>query len=326
MPVTNDALSKIVVPQATAVVIEQYAAAPSVYESLCDVRPLTGAELYGVKKTVLESAGELLEREDYETTRADQMGVVGIAQAKTRQFERSVPISEREAEAIVEAGIVPTWITDIVAGFGESARRVKNTLLTRHYERGVIAAGDPKVFVRSYRDNPSDLDGFIYDAKAWFATDHPLRGSLPAVSNLTVSAALSDATFELARVKYVKDMAVDHRGQRITLVPDFIMVPPALESLARRIVESPQLQGTPNNDINPNAGRYEVIVNPYMTSSTGWFLGRRRFGIEFYDTGIPSVRLDWVSGNRSWNLSVETRFAILPHNWRHATAQNFAIS
>jgi len=326
MGVSYEQLSKIVVPQAFDVVIQRYSEAPSVFERLATVRDLTGDKLKGVKKTILEDSGELLERNDFQNLQGDNPGIVGVASAKTRQFARSLLISDTDAEAIVAAGVMPDYLRDMVGGYAESARRVKNTLLTAHYERGVIAAGDKDVFVRSFTDNPASFEGFIYDGKAWFATDHPLRGALAAVGNLTVSAALSDGSLELARVKYAQSMAVDHRGQRISLMPDFVMVPPALESLARRIVESPQLQGTPNNDINPNAGRFEVITNPYLTNSSGWFLGRRGFGLEFYDSGVPEVRLDWIPDTHSWQLAVKTRFAILPTDWRHATAQNYAIS
>lgn len=321
----TDALANIVVPQAQQVVIQRYAQQPAIYEQIADVQPLTGEMLYGGHETILESAGELLEREDFESVQADQPGVVGIAANKTRQFERSIQLSERDAEAIVGTGVLPDWINEKVAGFGDAARRAKNVLFTQHYERGVIAAGDKNVFKRSYRGFQATNEGFIYDGKAWFATDHVLRGAT-TVANIVTSAALTEATFDAAVTRYKQTMGVDHRGQRISLVPNFIMVPTGLENLALRIISSPQLQGTGNNDINPHAGRYVVVSNPFLATTAGWWLGQRQFGIKFYDSGAPNVRLDWIAGNRSWNLSVETRFGIRPTDWRHAVAQNLATS
>lgn len=320
-----DALANIVIPQANEIVIEKYMAAPSVYDRVADVKALGGEHLYGHRKTILETSGELLEREDYEPVQADQPGVVGVAAAKTLQFERSIQMANREAKAIIEAGVMPEYVSERIAGYAEAARRAKNIRFTEHYEQGVIAAGNKNVFKRSYRGYDATNEGFIYDGKAWFATDHPLRGS-DTVSNITASAALSESTFDAAVTKYRQAMAVDHRGQRISLIPDFIMVPPALENLARRIVGSSQLQGTSNNDINPHQGLYEVIANPFLTTTTGWWLGSKRMGIDFYDTGVPDIEISAVAGNRSINISVETQFLVLPTDWRHATAQNMATS
>ena len=326
MSISTEQLQAIIVPQATEVVLEQYEAEGFLAPLVANVQQLDAAKLYGHKITIMETAGELLEREDFQQVQADQPGEVGVAQARTRQFERSIQLSQRQAIAIMEAGAIPSWLSDQIDGLGRQAREAKNILLTRHYERGVIAAGDKDVFRRSYPGNPAQYEGKIYDGKAWFATDHPLRGSLSAISNLTQTAALTAATFEAARVKYVKDMAVDHRGTRINLRPDFIMGPPALEKTMHVIVNSVQEPGTDFNDVNFNLGRVRVIVNPYMTSSSGWFLGRSGFGLNFYDEGIPSVELREVPSTRSWNLSVETRFLIIPTDWRHAIANNFAPS
>lgn len=320
-----DALANLVTPQAEEIVIEKYMESPSVYDRIADVRPLSGEHLYGHRKTILETSGELLERDDFEPVQGDQPGVVGVAAAKTLQFERSIQMSEREAQAIVGTGVLPEYVTERIEGYAQAARRAKNIRFTEHYEQGVLSAGDKNVFKRSYRGYDATNEGFIYDGKAWFATDHPLRGS-DTVSNITVSAALSEATFDAALTKYRQTMAVDHRGQRISLVPDFIMVPTGLENLARRIVGSTQLQGTDHNDINPHFGRYEVIANPFLSTTAGWWLGSKRMGIQFYDTGVPSVQIREMPSNRSINISIETRFLILPTDWRHATAQNLAVS
>jgi len=324
--ISTETLSSIVVPYATEVVLERYNRVPLLANALTTVQDLTIDKIFGHKLEILEGAGALKPREDGQNIEVDDPGVVGIAQARTRQYARGLQISARDAQAIIGLGKVPDYMTQQIRSFGDNAINAKNADLTAHYERGVIAAGDKSVFVRSYKGNPATYEGKIYDNKAWFATDHPLRGSLPSVSNITTSAVLSESTFEAARVKFSQAMALDHRGQRISLVPNFIMVPPALESLAQRIVGSPQLQGTPNNDINPNFGRFQVIVNPFMSSSTGWFLGNNEHGLEFYDSGAPEVEMDYDAKTKTWLLSVETRWLPIPTDWRHAVANNFATS
>jgi hypothetical protein len=78
-------------------------------------------------------------------------------------------------------------------------------------------------------------------------------------------------------------------------MPDTLVVPRALRKTALEIVGSERVPENANNTINIQAGQWNIIVDPYLTSSTAWWsvdsvLSRRylkwydRIGVEFAGT------------------------------------------
>lgn len=66
-----------------------------------------------------------------------------------------------------------------------------------------------------------------------------------------------------------------HSGQQAMAVQDLILyVPPALEMLADRIVNSTNLPGSSDNDRNSIKSRrnISIVVNPLLTDADAWFL------------------------------------------------------
>lgn len=64
----------------------------------------------------------------------------------------------------------------------------------------------------------------------------------------------------------------DDQGNKMGVVPDLLLVPPALEDTALTITQSMQATGTANNDINVNNGRFRVLTWHYLTDSNAWFM------------------------------------------------------
>ena len=60
----------------------------------------------------------------------------------------------------------------------------------------------------------------------------------------------------------------NEEGRPLGIVPNLLVVPPALEGTARQIVVSKMVDGGDN----PWAGTAEVLVLPYLTSTKAWFL------------------------------------------------------
>lgn len=110
-----------------------------------------------------------------------------------------------------------------------------------------------------------------YDGQFYYDTDHPV-GDASVSNKLTV--ALSAATQAAAAASYGAARAAimsfkDEEGMPLRLIPDTLEVPPALETVARLLVESDKLaDDTPN----PYKGTAKVLVNPGLTSTTAWFL------------------------------------------------------
>ena len=102
-----------------------------------------------------------------------------------------------------------------------------------------------------------------YDGKPFFAADHP-------VGEKTVSNKLTD---KLSLQSYITARAMmqsfkNSKGRSLGLVPDLLVVPPALEATARDILIADYVNGT-RNTMKDTA---EIHVEPRLTSDSAWFL------------------------------------------------------
>ena len=110
-------------------------------------------------------------------------------------------------------------------------------------------------------------DGFkekCYDGKTFFASDHPVGKK--SVSNKG-TAKLSLDSYIAARAAVMG--ITNSKGRPLRLVPDLLVVPPALEGTARSIVMSEFINGTANT----MKGTAEVLVVPELAGQdTTWYL------------------------------------------------------
>jgi len=70
-------------------------------------------------------------------------------------------------------------------------------------------------------------------------------------------------------------LMVDEKGDPILIGPRLLLVPLALEMVARSIYNSTVIIGGANAQPNPFAGRFKVLSSPYLDaqSATAWYLG-----------------------------------------------------
>lgn len=76
----------------------------------------------------------------------------------------------------------------------------------------------------------------------------------------------------LTTVRLAMQAFTDDRGALAPSEPDTLLVPPGLEETARIIMESQLDPTSGNNAINPNKGRYRIVVWPWLTNPDAWFL------------------------------------------------------
>lgn len=109
------------------------------------------------------------------------------------------------------------------------------------------------------------------DGKELCATDHPLVGGGTQKNELTVAADFDKTSLEQALIDIAA--TTDDRGLLVQLMPRKLVVHPALEWTARKVLESKFDPGTANNDINPatNTG-LQIVVNHYLTDPDAWFI------------------------------------------------------
>lgn len=140
------------------------------------------------------------------------------------------------------------------------------------------------------------------DGKALFVTDHPLSGGGTFRNTLTTAADLSESSLEEALID-VGDF-VDERGIKISVRPNRMIVPNALQFVAQRLLMSPYRPGTADNDVNAVKTMGLVpggfSVNHYLTDTDAWFLindgieGLKHFSRVKMSRGMEG---DFESGN-----------------------------
>ena len=116
--------------------------------------------------------------------------------------------------------------------------------------------------------------GFVskcYDGKAYFATNHPVgkanvsnKGTkkLSAASQAAALASYGAARTALMSMK-------DEDGRPLNVMPNVLLVPPALEAVANTLINSERLQ---DGEANLYKGTAKVVLAPWLTSADAWFL------------------------------------------------------
>lgn len=135
------------------------------------------------------------------------------------------------------------------------------------------------------------------DGKAMFHTDHGNLASSAASINVT---SLSAARLALRKAK-------DAKGTLKPVEPWALVVPAELETVAQQVLA--EIAATAVSDVNPFSGTLELIVEPGLTSATGWYL----IGNPALHDGLAHAFLDGQSSPRietraGWNtLGMEFR-------------------
>jgi hypothetical protein len=137
----------------------------------------------------------------------------------------------------------------------------------------------------------------IYDGQPLFSNAHPLLDSAGVGKNLA-TGALTDAN--LKKALQIMRETVDEAGNLIQFKATRLIIPPALEDTAIRILQSTQAPGTQLNDTNKflNAYGIEVTVLDYLGvagggSDTHWFLqDASRHELNFFWRVRPEFKWD----------------------------------
>ncbi|RJE47672.1 hypothetical protein A7K50_03220 [Dehalobacter sp. MCB1] len=115
------------------------------------------------------------------------------------------------------------------------------------------------------------VNGFttvLYDGKALFANDHPLLDSTGTGDNLQ-TGALTDVNLKTAL--QLMRQTVDEAGNLAQFKATKLIIPPALEDTARRLLHSAQVPGSANNDTNEylQSAGLEIVIMDYLSAAAG---------------------------------------------------------
>lgn len=120
------------------------------------------------------------------------------------------------------------------------------------------------------------------DNKALFHADH---GNV-------ITGALNETSLAAGKTAFSKQK--DNAGELIRVLPRFLVVPPELEMMAKKLVTAT----TPakSEDVNVFAGSFDVISEPRLTDPTAWYLMGDPYAIDSlyyaYLEGNEALRVD----------------------------------
>lgn len=156
------------------------------------------------------------------------------------------------------------------------------------------------------------------DGKEAFALDHPtLAGNQQ--NELTIAANLSEKALEDLCI--LTGQAKNNRGLQIAIRPQMLLVPPALQFEANRILESTLQNDTANNATNAlrNTGMFPegILVNPYLTSTKAFFVKTDApNGFKGFDRMLAEFGEDNDSDTKNTKYCYIARYSFGVSDWR----------
>jgi hypothetical protein len=112
------------------------------------------------------------------------------------------------------------------------------------------------------------------DGVALFSTAHPLVNGGTNANTPTTQADLNETSLENAVIQIAG--WTDERGLLIAAKPRKLVIPPALQFVATRLLETELRVGTNNNDVNALKNNGSIpegyTINHFLTDTNAWFL------------------------------------------------------
>ena len=147
-----------------------------------------------------------------------------------------------------------------------SARYTKALARAMAYTKQVKAAN---ILNTGFAGGPTYGDGVTL-----FSTAHPLVSGGVNSNTFTVPADLNETSLEAAVIQIAG--WTDERGLLIAAKPRKLVVPPSLQFVATRLLETELRVGTNDNDINAIKNNGSIpegyTINHYLTDPNAWFL------------------------------------------------------
>jgi hypothetical protein len=254
-----------------------------------------------------------------------------------RKFERVVTLvpfndtlSKDEGQPYVMDTIRQGYTKDFTHTENGLGFEVTQTALEDDQENVLNQAGSWLAFSARYVEegraaNPLN-NGFTTeltpDGVSLFNTAHALAGGGTAKNRPSTDQDLSATALTQAMIDLQTDQK-DEAGHIAAPVMSWkLVVPPALEFLANRLVNSQQMPGSADNDINPikSLRSWDVIVNPRLTDADAWFLiagSKSQHALTFYrrvPITLEPMDKDIRTGNRIWKI--RHRFSVGAWAWQ----------
>jgi len=211
-------------------------------------------------------------------------------ESSDRSFEEEVKLSgfsaapvKNEGAAIEYDSAQEAWTArytheTIAMGFSITEEAMEDNLydsLSSRYTKALARAMAYTKQVKAASVLNSAFSGTTYgDGKVLCATDHPLVSGGTNSNRPAVAADLNETSLEAAVIQIAG--WTDERGLLIAAKPRKLIVPPALQFVATRLLDTEGRVGTADNDLNALRNNGSIpegySVNHYLTDTNAWFL------------------------------------------------------
>jgi hypothetical protein len=208
-----------------------------------------------------------------------------------RSFEEETKLSgfsaapvKNEGSAIAYDNAQEAWTArynheTIALGFSLTEEAIEDNLydsLSARYTKGLARA---MAYTKQVKSAAVLNNGFTTgynggDGVPLFSASHPLVSGGTNSNIPSTAADLNETSLEAAVIQIAG--WTDERGLLIAAKPKKLVVPPALQFVATRLLETELRVGTNDNDINAIKNNGSVAegytVNHYLTDTNAWFL------------------------------------------------------
>ena len=167
----------------------------------------------------------------------------------------------------------------IALGFAITEEAIEDNLydsLSARYTKGLARAMayTKQIKAASVLNNGFSASYVGGDGVALFSTSHPLTGGGVNSNRPATAADLNETSLEAAVIQIAA--WTDERGLLIAAKPKKLIIPPALQFVATRLLETSLRVGTTDNDVNALKNNGSIpegyTVNNYLTDTSGWYL------------------------------------------------------
>ena len=298
---------------------EAYPDKPPKYESIFEV---VNSEAAYEQFTSAIGLGELLEKPESEDIQADAPIESYTIVCKNRSFARMVRFSYETINDSKKGG---NLLATTVGDWGRMVPITKEKFYAKFFNNGAMTAGHD-VFNNTISGVVTDPSGsVIYDSKPFFSTTHASKIGT-TYSNYNSATALTHTNLKTVYNQYTVTNNRDERDEIIDLMPNVMLIPPALKFTAQEILNSTLIPNSQDNTTNVLASIVQPMEWSYLTDTDGWFLGQLKQGLMATDR--ESVSLDFWKDetNKDYFASVFTRFGGCITQWRYWIGNNIASS
>jgi hypothetical protein len=249
-----------------------------------------------------------------------------------RSFEEETKLSgfsaapvKNEGSAIAYDNAQEAWTArynheTIALGFSLTEEAIEDNLydsLSARYTKGLARA---MAYTKQVKGAAVLNNGFSSayvggDGVSLFNSAHPLVSGGTNSNVPSTPADLNETSLEAAVIQI--SLWTDERGLLIAAKPKKLIVPPSLQFVATRLLETELRVGTTDNDINALKNNGSVAegytINHFLTDTNGWFLttdvpnGMKHFVRTPLSTGMDG---DFDTGNVRYKARERYSFGV----------------